>query len=191
MYADDDRYGSLSGRTAVTDQDVNWLLPYVGAKEVFTCPATRNVIRAKRGRSLWTGHAGLADLMVLAPTRLEGSGASYIGYGFFAEYSKPGMTIPLNGRRLRIPFLRRTLSNIAAYRRTSPAFGMKGRIVGPSEHWIFLDNNRTGRSFYPDEFDNHGREGGNVGFADGHVDWVKQSEYVFRQELSLDSGWEK
>ena len=191
MYADDDRYGSMSGRTAVTDQDVNWLLPYVGATEVFSCPATKNVIRPKKGRNLWTGQDGLADLMVLASTRLEGPGSSYIGYGFFAEYSKPGMTIPLNGRRLRIPYLRRTLHNIAAYRRTSPAFGMKGRVVGPSEHWIFLDNNHTGKSFHPDHLDNHGSDGGNVGFGDGHVEWIKESEYVFRQELSMDSNAEE
>ena len=188
MYADDDRYGSMSGRTAREDQNVNWLLPYVGSTNLFSCPATQNFIRPDQGRSSWTGHEGFRDLMVLAETRARVAGSSYIGYGFFAGYSRVGMSIPFNGTRLRIPYLRRTVHNILRYQRTSPAYGLRGRTVGPAEHWIFLDNNGAGRPFLPDETDNHGEAGGNVGFGDGHAEWVKQSEYAYRQELSQDAN---
>lgn len=189
MYADDDRYGSFSGRTAKEDQDVNWLLPYAGASSLFSCPATKNFVRTKISQNPWNGHKGLTDLMTLAETRTARPGSSYIGYGFFGKSSRSSMRIPLNGGWLKIPYLRRSLNNVANYRRSSTAYGLYGRMVGPSEHWIFLDNNGAGKPFYPDEPDNHGSNGGNIGFCDGHAEWVKQSEYFFRQELSQDSNW--
>ena len=189
MYADDDRYGSFSGRTARDDQDVNWLLPYAGSTNLFSCPATRNFIRRKMRQNRWNGHEGLTDLMLLAETKAARPGSSYIGYGFFGTPTGTYMKIPFNGEWLTIPYLRRTLNNVTGYRRSSQAYGLYGRVVGPAEHWIFLDNNGAEKPFYPDETDNHGSAGGNVGFCDGHAEWVKQSEYLYRQELSQDRNW--
>jgi prepilin-type N-terminal cleavage/methylation domain-containing protein/prepilin-type processing-associated H-X9-DG protein len=189
MYADDDRYGSFSGRTAREDQDVNWLLPYAGSTKLFSCPATRNFIRKKIRQNRWNGHKGLTDLMALANTNATRPGSSYIGYGFFGTPTRTNMRIPFNGGWLTIPYLRRTINNVTGYRRSSQAYGLYGRVVGPAEHWIFLDNNGAEKLFYPDETDNHGSAGGNVGFCDGHAEWVKQSEYFYRQELSQDRNW--
>ncbi|MDA7866460.1 prepilin-type N-terminal cleavage/methylation domain-containing protein [Verrucomicrobia bacterium] len=189
MYADDDRYGSFSGRTARNDQDMNWLLPYAGSTKLFSCPATRNFIREKISQNRWNGHKGLTDLMTIADTKTARPGSSYIGYGFFGRPIQSYMKIPFNGKWLTIPFLRRTINNVTGYRRSSQAYGLYGSAVGPSEHWIFLDNNGAGKPFYPDEPDNHGPSGGNVGFCDGHAEWVKQSEYLYRQELSQDRNW--
>jgi prepilin-type processing-associated H-X9-DG protein len=49
--------------------------------------------------------------------------------------------------------------------------------------WILYDADDPGgadrpNQDYPDPGDNHGAEGGNVVFCDGHAEWVPQKKYV-------------
>jgi hypothetical protein len=43
---------------------------------------------------------------------------------------------------------------------------------------------------YPDLGDNHGKEGHNANFADGHAEWVtvKGNKYLVAREMSQDEG---
>jgi prepilin-type processing-associated H-X9-DG protein len=43
---------------------------------------------------------------------------------------------------------------------------------------------------YPDKSDNHGADGGNANFCDGHVEWAKEKgkRYIVLRELSQDEG---
>ena len=188
VYADDDRHGSYSGRTDRSDQDLNWLLPYVGDRQMFSCASTKNTIRELEGYSPWTGHRGLVDLIDLAGGRNEKSGSSYIGYGFFSERTPRSMFIRVNGNRIEIPVLRRSINNVSSYEHFNDAFGLSGQIIGASQQWIILDGNGADNAHYPDGDDNHGSSGANVGFCDGHVEWVKQSKYIYRYEVSQDAN---
>ncbi|MGI8965558.1 MAG: hypothetical protein ACR2H1_05645, partial [Limisphaerales bacterium] len=44
------------------------------------------------------------------------------------------------------------------------------------------------RENYPNPLDNHGTDGGNVGFCDGHLEWVPLKKYNYKYEFSEDSG---
>jgi len=71
---------------------------------------------------------------------------------------------------------------------------LQGAKAGPSQTWIFLDADHPNAEHggkgenYPDPWDNHGEAGENVAFCDGRAEWVSQSTYVYKYELSEDSG---
>ena len=67
----------------------------------------------------------------------------------------------------------------------SIAINLKGQKASPSAMWLMYDCddivNYPASDFsnndYPDSIDNHGADGGNVVFCDGHAEWVAQSRY--------------
>jgi prepilin-type N-terminal cleavage/methylation domain-containing protein/prepilin-type processing-associated H-X9-DG protein len=70
-----------------------------------------------------------------------------------------------------------------------PKYNFRGQHGGPSDIWIIYDADdedytgvdRTRRNEdYPDPGDNHGADGGNVVFCDGHAEWVPQKLYLFK-----------
>ena len=94
---------------------------------------------------------------------------------------------------------------MASHRHHNDAFGLRGQVAGPANIWLFLDNNSCpivvgsggkleigfqGGSYdqYPSSEDNHGEAGSNVVFADGHGEWIKRADYIYRYELSEDEG---
>ena len=62
----------------------------------------------------------------------------------------------------------------------------RGQRASPSDIWIIYDADdagagtppRNNNGDYPDPGDNHGTEGGNVVFCDGHATFVKQGKYL-------------
>lgn len=68
-----------------------------------------------------------------------------------------------------------------------PLYNLLGQRGGPSDLWIMYDADdedysgadRTRKNEdYPDPGDNHGADGGNVVFCDGHAEWVPQKLYL-------------
>ena len=41
---------------------------------------------------------------------------------------------------------------------------------------------------YPNKYDSHGPDGGNVTFADGHAEWIPLKQWNYKYELSEDEG---
>jgi prepilin-type N-terminal cleavage/methylation domain-containing protein/prepilin-type processing-associated H-X9-DG protein len=64
------------------------------------------------------------------------------------------------------------------------AFPIRGMKASPSAMWLIYDGDNAvtigsakSNNDYPDIIDNHGTDGGNVIFCDGHAEWVKQLKY--------------
>lgn len=86
--------------------------------------------------------------------------------------------------------VRKTLNTVANYayqnsltytvKGQSLRFNLQNTKAAPSSMWIMYDGDDgvTGAyNDYPDKVDNHGADGGNVVFCDGHAEWVQQSKY--------------
>jgi prepilin-type N-terminal cleavage/methylation domain-containing protein/prepilin-type processing-associated H-X9-DG protein len=64
-------------------------------------------------------------------------------------------------------------------------FNLRGQKASPSAMWLIYDGDdpvaypagKVSNNDYPDVIDNHGADGGNVIFCDGHAEWVPQLRY--------------
>jgi prepilin-type N-terminal cleavage/methylation domain-containing protein/prepilin-type processing-associated H-X9-DG protein len=64
-------------------------------------------------------------------------------------------------------------------------FPLRGQKASPSSMWLIYDGDdavawpsgKVSNNDYPDTIDNHGADGGNVIFCDGHAEWVPQLRY--------------
>jgi prepilin-type N-terminal cleavage/methylation domain-containing protein/prepilin-type processing-associated H-X9-DG protein len=64
-------------------------------------------------------------------------------------------------------------------------FNLRGQKASPSSMWLIYDGDdaiaypagKVSNNDYPDIIDNHGADGGNVIFCDGHAEWVPQLRY--------------
>jgi prepilin-type N-terminal cleavage/methylation domain-containing protein/prepilin-type processing-associated H-X9-DG protein len=59
-------------------------------------------------------------------------------------------------------------------------YDFTGQHASPSDVWIIYDADDPGAGpgDFPDAADNHGADGGNVVFGDGHAEWVTRKKYV-------------
>jgi prepilin-type N-terminal cleavage/methylation domain-containing protein/prepilin-type processing-associated H-X9-DG protein len=209
LYAGDDAQGALTGVANYSDDDLNWLFPqYVPVLKSFICPATKNRIVDLR-LAVGTGPTPIVDGVPSYIERLHGntfrvlqladnaagkeglSGHSYEVAGFFRGMNGSGT---VNGTRN----IRKTDRTINTHKYATPQDGpnynFSGVKASPSNVWIIYDAddrdaggdpNRTNED-YPDAGDNHGIEGGNIAFADGHGEWVTQKKYVRSFILGTD-----
>ena len=75
------------------------------------------------------------------------------------------------------PFVQKTLNTVEKQNH-------QGQRIGASESIIVLDADDTGINNYPDSTNNHGDEGLNVAFCDGHAEWITTSSWWPRFLLS-------
>lgn len=62
----------------------------------------------------------------------------------------------------------------------------KGWTPGASELWLLHDSDDGGVNNEWDGPDNHGREGGNVIYCDGHAGWVTRDRRVIEWKITRD-----
>jgi prepilin-type N-terminal cleavage/methylation domain-containing protein/prepilin-type processing-associated H-X9-DG protein len=205
IYADEDARSALHGTANFSDDDLNWLYPVlIPNLKSFICPGTKNGIRDTRvdiaanyvgpvtpndsgvptySDRLHGGTSYVPDLLNNAAGRSGTNGHSYEMAGY------------LNGRTTGgAPgaMVRKTQISVSGYiyqfnNVTLPQYNVRGQKATPSEIWLIYDaddKDYTGadpsrrNEDYPDRGDNHGNEGANIVFADGHAEWVNQKQYL-------------
>jgi prepilin-type N-terminal cleavage/methylation domain-containing protein/prepilin-type processing-associated H-X9-DG protein len=201
LYADDDRQSALTGVANYSDDDMNWLYPtYIANLKTFVCLSTKNIVRNTKIFPIGSGPSPIVtgvpdyaerlhgntnyifDLRDNSPQGKKGtSGHSYELSGFFHGVNGSSTAGGAN--------FRKTEKTISGYRYSTvqarPKYNYVGSKASPSDVWLIYDadDNEAGNPAranqdYPDPGDNHGEEGGNVIFADGHAEWVPQKKYV-------------
>jgi len=207
MFADEDEDRALTGVANYSDDDMNWLYPrYVPNLQAFVCPSTQNAVSANtlplqptffgplgpnesgvtyyrdriHGRDTY-----LPALINNAPGKLGTAGHSYEIAGFMNARMGPGR-VGSNKRKTQNTINKWTYQ---LFNGTFPTMNFRGQVGGPSDIWIIYDADDRDYSGadptrknedYPDSGDNHGTEGGNVIFADGHAEFIKQADYLRR-----------
>jgi len=184
MYAADNPGGWLSGTPTDGSDDLTWLypdyIPHAVARTVFVCPSTDNFIGTNRGPN-FAGRIVLSDLTRQAQYKRAQSARTY-------DLDLRGVSYEINA------FMnwttRKTERTVSRWVHRYNAFGLRGRVVGPTDIYLMFDGDRQGpgaRNNYPDKNDNHGAHGVNMQMCDGSVKWVKGGmNYVLAYEISQD-----
>lgn len=191
MYGQDNN-GRLTGTYDYYDDNLNWLYrDYAKNPGSFLCPGTRNFLRTTNiVTDPLTMQPELPDLRQFAISRSAYPGHSYENFSWWVTPDEfPGQTPPRRGTA-------KTESRLVTYVHRSLVFGLRGSIPGPSKIWFQVDADSAFASYpgavndYPDPGDNHGKEGHNANFGDGHAEWipVKGNKYLLAREIATDQG---
>ena len=211
LYAGEDDRGALTGTFDDGDDDLNFLFPrYVSNLKSLICPSTRNLIDDTRTPTPdpypkvspnWAGvgypdriHENSTILKSLQNDNPDGrigttNGASYEVAGYL-NGGPAGQSNAVRKTETSTANYTYQLDNSAVY----PEYNFKGQKSSPSDLWLFYDaddsSNNTDRkeNDYPEAGDNHAADGENVAFADGHVQFVKQKEYLRSWFRGTDEG---
>lgn len=161
-----------------SDDDLSWLYPaYVSAPKSFTCPATRHNIRELKAKKPGTSEEVLVDLVNIAGSTPPFNGHSYEVMGVFSA-----------GKKTESSVFGFTLKNYTKALGSSP---------GPSAVLLMVDKDNDtaprpdGQTNYPGPKDNHGAEGSNMNFADGHAEWVTIARWNRTWNLSQDTHYQE
>lgn len=181
LYADEDPQGALTGVGNYGDDDLNWLFPkYISQPRVAICPSTHNFIRdlVSETSTIRDSPGNITGVPYIK--RVHESSKNYYDLRDNALTTKrPGSSYEVAGFfNVRT---RKTQSNLNGYRHQNRLYGLQGQPIAPSNVWITYDADDSfagSKNDFPDPIDNHGDRGGNVLFADGHVEWVKVDQYT-------------
>lgn len=215
LYADDDKSKAFTGVANWGDDDLNWLFPqYNSNLKSYVCPSTKNRVRDVPKLAVLPNYIGaptitfivdgtpkfytdrvhgqdtyLQDLQDNSPAGREGTTQhSYELAGFFRGQNNSSTAGQMNTRK--------TQNTVTSYTyrqgQASPKYNFVGQRASPSDVWLIYDADDPDGSGsrpnqdYPDPGDNHGVEGANVIFADGHAEWVSQKRYIRSFVLGTD-----
>jgi prepilin-type N-terminal cleavage/methylation domain-containing protein/prepilin-type processing-associated H-X9-DG protein len=188
MYSDDDPKGLFAESLSDGDDDQSWLYPsYVPNTASFICPSTQNFVSTNLYRLPVekSSRITLYDLTGFATSK-KNPGSSYEVFAWWGYTGGP------------YPNARKTRSNVQSWVYRYPSFyaynrSYVGTVAGPSRACMFLDGDggySGTRNNIPDPIDNHGADGGNISFCDGHVEFVSakpESKYINAIYLSTDA----
>ena len=189
MYGQDNN-GRLSGTEGYYDDNLNWIQrDYVKSLNSFICPSTENFISSNKVISTFPvkgvpEYDGLAKC-AFVKTRKEGH-----SYENFSWWRNPDeFDDSRSGTQ-------KTEARMNSYRIKNPYKGLVpiGTVPGPSRIWFQLDSDSVltkGPGIvndYPDASDNHGADGHNANFGDGHAEFMtdKGAKYRIARHLSQD-----
>jgi len=153
MFAREDRSQMFTNPyTGTRRDDLSHLYPtYIQGFKVFICPSTQNIVRSVDDLTRAVGNPG------------PGYGHSYEARTLMCPGTWPDGTVvvddPNNPNR-----------NVKRYKKP----GLKSWIV------MLMDSDDTRTNNWPDPGENHGAEGVNVGFCDGHAEFVRTGKSLLK-----------
>jgi prepilin-type N-terminal cleavage/methylation domain-containing protein/prepilin-type processing-associated H-X9-DG protein len=157
------------------DDDLNWLYPnYVKnafGRSTFICPSTRNTIRTNLlAHPRITGETIVMNLTDNAQTPKAMEGSSFEVFGNFGGHKKTERVINTFTLTTYIP----------------------GMAPGASQIFLITDADDTpgqnDNENYPDPVDNHGSDGANVIFCDGHAEFIKRNRWLHVWNIAHNSN---
>lgn len=156
--ADNKTFWSITTDSA-DDAPASLYPEYIEDARVFVCPSTRNVVRTNPSspKTMMDNKMVFVDLTNnAAGGRTDKNGGhSYEYCGWLQyEFDPPYFKVPEKDGANK-----KSLSLIAKY-------GNASKML------LIIDADDTGLSNYPDATNNHGADGWNFGYADGHAEWV-------------------
>jgi prepilin-type N-terminal cleavage/methylation domain-containing protein/prepilin-type processing-associated H-X9-DG protein len=166
--------------------DMNYLQKFLHADpRLFICPSTKNQLPYGM-RTTKSGASSYPDLMTPAFDGRHKRGRSYDPLPYFADRENLW-----NGNwnwMATLRYVAKKESSLGSYQHKYDAFGLSGYSPKPSEVWVYMDNDHMDRPYYPDPENNHGIDGMNVAFFDGHLEWIKRPSFVLSYETSQDNN---
>ncbi len=178
LYSDDNAKGAFMAMTNYAEDNLNFLYPtYVSSLPSFTCPSTRNRIRTNT--VVYDGKVQVADLAEFARAgKNSTNGHSYEVFAYMGPQHE----------------VLKTQSSVNSYAHRYNAFGLRDVVPGPSRTWLMVDGDDKIPSIpssindYPDASNNHGADGANATFCDGHAEWIPRRKYLEVYETSQDEN---
>ena len=179
IYAGDNKGGWYTDTADYGSDALSALIPkYIREGRVAVCPGTQNVVNLSKTISQFVPGSGVVQVQDLSDLKNNAAhagdargGHSYEIFNWYgpAEYPDgkviPGTTASLNQKNPQYLNYLMTQKNVR----------------NPSEVFLILDGdegfNGTTNN-WPDAIDNHGAAGLNLGFADGHAEWVTPAGMV-------------
>jgi prepilin-type N-terminal cleavage/methylation domain-containing protein/prepilin-type processing-associated H-X9-DG protein len=206
LYAEDDSQNAFTGTENASDDDMNWLYPnYVSNIKSFWCPSTKNNIDLQASGQIQPVLPGMVGLFPPDDSkvgsyqeRLHGN-TTYVrdlsnnGNGKEdprgSSYEVAGFANGYNAGYSAGKSIRKKQQTVASYtyimaNTTFPQYDYRGQFGGPCDIFIVYDEDDKGtdgtrnNEDYPDRGDNHGVDGGNFVYCDGHAAWVIQKRYM-------------
>lgn len=163
-----------------SDDDLNWVYPYAKSLGSYICPGTRNRIRTNTmaiADAKWNGRVVYVDLSNNG-TRSDSYGHSYECFGNWGNST----TVPGKKSERKIDSF--VIRNYAA--------GGLGTKPGAANVFMLTDGDDDAgpgdANNWPDKMDNHGKDGQNFTFVDGHASWVGRRKFLYVWNLSHDSN---
>jgi prepilin-type processing-associated H-X9-DG protein len=186
MYSEDDARESFSAVQTDSDDDQSWLYPhYVKNVGSFICPGTHNFIRITNAFTNWLGNPTLKDLSVYAGNKLN-PGSSYELFGWWGASKGPLR----NNRKTRVNVGLWVYSYPSSYVYCEAYLGRKAFASCAILTLDGDDGDGGTRNNIPDPCDNHGNNGANISYCDGHAAFVSaraESNYISAIYLGTDS----
>jgi prepilin-type N-terminal cleavage/methylation domain-containing protein/prepilin-type processing-associated H-X9-DG protein len=173
MYSDDDpnkwltgpdRFGTLMPNQLQASDDLSWLYPtYIGSLKSFICPTTQNTINASVA-SDFLANGTIRDLV----NKAGGNSPQPLNVNTLRGHSYEQFSCWYGNNT----FDRKGQNSVASWKNQ-----IRADAGGPSGIDLIIDQMNTHPPAwtyenFPNPYNNHGSDGGNTVFCDGHAAWI-------------------